>query len=87
MPLIRSSKLFACFIVIITRGRVDDNVWRFLLTGGVALENPFPNPASEWLIEKSWSEVVRADDLPNLNGFRERKSIIYFLVHLVLHCY
>lgn len=48
-------------------------MWRFLLTGGVALDNPYPNPAPEWLIDKSWSEVVRADDLPNLKGFRERK--------------
>lgn len=57
----------------ICRGRVDDVVWRFLLTGGVALDNPYPNPAPEWLTDKSWSEIVRADDLPNLGGFRERR--------------
>jgi len=57
----------------LVRGRVDDSVWRFLLTGGVALDNPYPNPAPEWLTDKSWSEIVRADDLPNLTGFRERK--------------
>ena len=45
--------------------------WRFLLTGGVALENPFPNPAHGWLTEKSWAEIVRASDLPALKGFMD----------------
>uniref|UniRef100_A0A671XYF8 Dynein axonemal heavy chain 7 n=1 Tax=Sparus aurata TaxID=8175 RepID=A0A671XYF8_SPAAU len=51
------------------KGQVDDQVWRFLLTGGIALDNPFPNPAPEWLSDKSWSEIVRASKLPNLDGF------------------
>ncbi|XP_056255668.1 dynein axonemal heavy chain 3 [Seriola aureovittata] len=53
------------------KGQVDDQVWRFLLTGGIALDNPYPNPAPEWLTEKSWSEIVRASKLPNLDGFFE----------------
>ncbi|XP_056119629.1 dynein axonemal heavy chain 3 [Rhinichthys klamathensis goyatoka] len=53
------------------KGQVDDIVWRFLLTGGVALENPFPNPAPEWLSDKSWSEIVRASQLPRLKGLFE----------------
>lgn len=53
------------------KGQVDDLVWRFLLTGGVALENPYPNPAPEWLSDKSWSEVVRASRLPCLEGLFE----------------
>ena len=51
------------------RGEVDDTVWRFLLTGGVALENPHPNPFPEWLGEKSWGEIVRASSLPNMKGW------------------
>ncbi|KAF3833726.1 hypothetical protein F7725_024930 [Dissostichus mawsoni] len=53
------------------KGQVDDQVWRFLLTGGIALDNPYPNPAPEWLSEKSWSEIVRASNLANLDGFFE----------------
>nr|XP_046272657.1 dynein axonemal heavy chain 3 isoform X2 [Scatophagus argus] len=53
------------------KGQVDDQVWRFLLTGGIALDNPYPNPAPEWLSDKSWSEIVRASKLPNLGGFFE----------------
>ncbi|XP_064633532.1 dynein axonemal heavy chain 3-like isoform X2 [Lineus longissimus] len=50
-------------------GWIDDREWRFLLTGGVALENPFPNPAPNWLTEKSWAEIVRCSDLPAFKGF------------------
>ncbi|XP_074137054.1 dynein axonemal heavy chain 3 isoform X2 [Sminthopsis crassicaudata] len=53
------------------KGKIDDEVWRFLLTGGVALDNPYPNPAPEWLSEKSWAEIVRASQLPSLEGLRE----------------
>ncbi|KAF0024691.1 hypothetical protein F2P81_023493 [Scophthalmus maximus] len=53
------------------KDQVDDQVWRFLLTGGIALDNPYPNPAPEWLSEKSWSEIVRASKLPNLKDLFE----------------
>ncbi|GCC38553.1 hypothetical protein chiPu_0017068 [Chiloscyllium punctatum] len=52
-------------------GEIDEELWRFLLTGGVALDNPFPNPASEWLSEKSWSEIVRTSGLPNLEDLMD----------------
>lgn len=50
---------------------IDEEIWYFLLTGGVALENPFSNPASEWLSEKSWGEIVRASALSKLQGLME----------------
>lgn len=50
---------------------IDEATWYFLLTGGVALDNPFPNPAPEWLSEKAWAEVVRASALPQLAGLME----------------
>lgn len=52
---------------------MDEEVWRFLLTGGVALDNPHPNPAPEWLIDRAWSEIVRTSNLPMLHGFMESK--------------
>ena len=54
------------------RNEVDDHVWRFLLTGGVALENPHPNPAPDWMTDKSWSEIVRSSELPRLTDFMSR---------------
>lgn len=56
------------------RRKVNDDLWRFLLTGGVALDNPYPNPASQWMSEKSWSEVVRASRLPGFDGFMNHVS-------------
>ncbi|XP_058254502.1 dynein axonemal heavy chain 3 [Hemibagrus wyckioides] len=53
------------------KGQINDLIWRFLLTGGVALDNPHPNPAPEWLSDKAWSEVVRASNLPKLEGLYE----------------
>lgn len=51
--------------------QIDEAVWYFLLTGGVALDNPFPNPAPDWLSEKAWAEVVLASALPQLRGLME----------------
>ncbi|XP_016078231.1 PREDICTED: dynein heavy chain 3, axonemal [Miniopterus natalensis] len=51
--------------------KINEEIWYFLLTGGIALDNPFPNPASEWLSEKAWAEVVRASTLPKLRGLME----------------
>lgn len=60
-------------------GKIDEQEWRFLLTGGVALENKFPNPASDWLTDKSWAEMVRCSALPSfqgiLNHFTEHVSL------------
>ena len=58
---------------ILKRALIDDTVWRFLLTGGVGLDNPHPNPAPTWLTDKAWSEIVRATNLAKFKGFHERK--------------
>ncbi|KAK3779689.1 hypothetical protein RRG08_013644 [Elysia crispata] len=73
--LFEKDKLLFSFLLCIGlakgRGEVDDQEWRFLLTGGVALENPFANPAPSWLSDKSWAEIVRASQLPAFKGFME----------------
>ncbi|XP_069141245.1 dynein axonemal heavy chain 3-like isoform X4 [Argopecten irradians] len=73
--LFEKDKLLFSFLLCIgiakQQGEVDDREWRFLLTGGVALENLFPNPAASWLPEKSWGEIVRCSDLPAFKGFME----------------
>ncbi|XP_069839891.1 dynein axonemal heavy chain 3 isoform X1 [Dendropsophus ebraccatus] len=66
--------LFSLLLTIgIMKGedKINDEIWRFLLTGGVALDNPYPNPAPEWLSDKSWAEIVRASNLQPLIGFME----------------
>uniref|UniRef100_A0A8D2M3G4 Dynein axonemal heavy chain 3 n=1 Tax=Zonotrichia albicollis TaxID=44394 RepID=A0A8D2M3G4_ZONAL len=73
--LFEKDKLLFSFLLTIGimkgKGQIDDAVWRFLLTGGVALDNPHPNPAPDWLSNKSWAEIVRASCLTNLQGLME----------------
>jgi len=64
------------FVDVLRRNKIDDSVWRFLLTGGVALNNPYPNPAPDWLTDKSWSEIVRASQLPLLENFMKRSLFV-----------
>jgi len=72
--LLEKDKLLFSFILTIAifkaRGVIEDAKWRFLLTGGVALGNPYPNPAPDWLIEKAWSEIVRASALHGMDKFK-----------------
>uniref|UniRef100_A0A2H1WCP9 SFRICE_005064 n=1 Tax=Spodoptera frugiperda TaxID=7108 RepID=A0A2H1WCP9_SPOFR len=57
--------------ILRSKGKLDDDLVAFLLTGGVALDNPYENPASGWLSDKAWSEVVRSS---NLNALKDFKS-------------
>uniref|UniRef100_A0A674GZT8 Dynein axonemal heavy chain 3 n=1 Tax=Taeniopygia guttata TaxID=59729 RepID=A0A674GZT8_TAEGU len=73
--LFEKDKLLFSFLLTVGimkgKGQIDDAVWRFLLTGGVALDNPHPNPAPDWLSNKSWAELVRASCLTSLQGLME----------------
>ncbi|NXU08026.1 DYH3 protein, partial [Pardalotus punctatus] len=73
--LFEKDKLLFSFLLTVGimkgKAQIDDAVWRFLLTGGVALDNPHPNPAPDWLSNKSWAELVRASCLAKLEGLAE----------------
>ena len=59
--LLEKDKIVFSFLLTVRmmqgRGEVDDSEWVFLLTGGVALDNPYPNPCPEWLQDKNWGEI------------------------------
>lgn len=73
--LFEKDKLIFSFVLTVgilrSRAQIDDDTLNFLLTGGVALDNPYPNPAPEWLSEKSWSEIVRASNLKGLSELKD----------------
>ena len=56
------------------RGDLDQALYRFLLTGGVAIgEDTESNPFSEWLPDKSWAELGRLGGLPSRGGAQEHE--------------
>ncbi|KAG8578265.1 hypothetical protein GDO81_010436 [Engystomops pustulosus] len=70
--LFEKHKLLFSFLLCVglqrNKGLIDNNEWHFLLTGGVALEIPQPNPAPMWLKDKSWGELLRLSTLPHFKG-------------------
>ena len=42
--------------------------WRFLLAGGSVISKELNNPASDWLSERAWKEILT---LCNLEKFKE----------------
>ncbi|XP_066595663.1 dynein axonemal heavy chain 3 [Prorops nasuta] len=64
--------LVLCVGLLRAANELEEEHWVFLLTGGVAFSNPYPNPDPSWLSEKSWSEIVRASSLPGLNHLRQK---------------
>ena len=39
--------------------QLDENIWRFILTGGMALEDKFPPKPCDWLGDRQWQEMFR----------------------------
>lgn len=58
--------LFSFLLCISIKAHIDKTVdlaeFRFLLTGGISVQDPPPNPTN-WLPGKLWAEICRLSDL------------------------
>ncbi|KAF1322385.1 Dynein heavy chain, partial [Globisporangium splendens] len=70
--LLEKDKLMFSFLLCISikqgKNEMESTEWYFLLTGGVALSEPPPNPAKLWLSDKQWAEFSRLSALPTFHG-------------------
>merc|ERR1711871_27490 len=52
-------------------GKINDAEFRFLLTGATGSDCPIANPASEWLVEKNWLDIIYLAKLKAFKGLAE----------------
>lgn len=63
--------LFSCLLAVRLlemKGEINTQEWMFLLTGGIASGEDPPNPARDWLLDKSWRELNRLTKMGVFNG-------------------
>ncbi|KAK4876149.1 hypothetical protein RN001_012571 [Aquatica leii] len=60
-----------CVKIMTSKNKIQEAEYNFLLTGGIDVDNPIPNPASQWLSNKSWNEICRVEKIPGFDGFRK----------------
>lgn len=60
-----------CTKLMLYQKELDEKEYMFLLTGGVTVDNPLPNPASAWLSGKSWDEICYISDISDFTEFRK----------------
>lgn len=54
--------------ILMNENKINMEEWRFLLAGGSVIPEELNNPASDWLSERAWKEILT---LCNLEKFRE----------------
>ncbi|XP_075981520.1 dynein heavy chain at 62B [Anticarsia gemmatalis] len=59
-----------CSKMMISTGEMSTDEHMFLITGGIAVENPIKKP-NDWVPDKSWDEICRISDLPAFKGFSD----------------
>ena len=45
--------------------------WRFLIAGGATASVSLPNPATEWLTDRAWGDILKLTALPKYKTLPE----------------
>lgn len=45
--------------------------WRFLIAGGAVAAVSLPNPATEWLTDRAWGDILKLTALPKYRALPE----------------
>jgi dynein heavy chain len=70
--LFEKDKLLFSFLlsirILMDNNKINLDEYKFLLTGGAGAEKNMPNPAPDWLSERSWSEILSLSTLARFKG-------------------
>lgn len=71
--LFEKHKLLFAFLlavrILMNENKIDMDEWSFLLTGGTIIPKEISNPASDWLSERAWKEILGLSNYPNFSKF------------------
>ncbi|XP_013163033.1 PREDICTED: dynein heavy chain 12, axonemal [Papilio xuthus] len=59
-----------CSKMMLSTGEMSHEEYIFLITGGIAVENPLKKPV-DWIPDKGWDEICRINDLTIYKGFQK----------------
>ncbi|XP_029455356.1 dynein heavy chain 1, axonemal [Rhinatrema bivittatum] len=59
-----------CVRIMMNMGKINMDEWRYLLSGGTLLTMR-DNPATEWLPERAWRDILALTNLENFSSFAD----------------
>uniref|UniRef100_A0A8D2Q6Q0 Dynein axonemal heavy chain 1 n=1 Tax=Varanus komodoensis TaxID=61221 RepID=A0A8D2Q6Q0_VARKO len=59
-----------CIRIMMNEGKIDMDEWRYLISGG-AVKTMRDNPASAWLYERAWNDILSLSNLHNFSKFAD----------------
>jgi dynein heavy chain len=61
--------IIMCARILMNRGEIDMQEWKFLIVGGTSAPEELDNPASDWVSERMWMDIGMLPNLPKFADF------------------